>query len=136
MSANKQFTADVSKFVDLAIADLRLVFLKSFENVLTDANTPVGAGGLMPVDVGTLRGSLTVEINGKPASKGADVANLTLSGYELGQPASAEWAVAYAVRRHYLPDGLRGGGLWRDVAAAKWSTIVEKNAQELRARRA
>jgi hypothetical protein len=133
---NKKFVADVSKWVDLNREDLRVVFLKSFENVLSDANTPVGAGGLMPVDVGTLRNSLTVELNGKKVSEGADVASLTLSGYELGQPASAEWAVAYATRRHYLPDGLRGGGLWRDVAAAKWSTIVAANADKLRARRA
>lgn len=135
MADNKQFAADVSKWVDLNREGLRLVFLKSFENVLSVANTPVGEGGLMPIDVGTLRNSLTVEFNGRQVSKGGDVAILTLSGYELGQPASAEWAVAYAVRRHYLVDGLRGGGLWRDVAAAQWSQIVEKNARELRSRR-
>jgi hypothetical protein len=135
MSANKQFTADVSKFVEFTTRDMKKVFLQSFQDVLIDANTPVGDGGLMPVDTSTLRNSLTIEFNGNPVSKGGDVSILSLSGYELGQPASAEWAVAYATRRHYLVNGLRGGGLWRDVAAAKWSSIVTANANKLRAMR-
>ena len=146
MSANKQFLADVSKFVDLTSRDLLLVAKESLQDVIRDAQTPVGKGGNMPVDTGFLRNSLTVDIRGSEAAKGdpdagkdSETSNqavtLGLARWQIGDDFRVNWVAKYAIPRHYMVGVGKGGGLWRDISAAKWSTFVDANARKLRARR-
>jgi hypothetical protein len=109
---------------------------ESLQDVIRDAQTPVGAGGQMPVDTGFLRNSLTVEVRGSQVAEGGDSFTLGIAQLNLGDPISFAWTAQYAIPRHYAVGVGQGGGLWRDAAAVKWSTIVEKNAKELKARRA
>jgi hypothetical protein len=135
MADNKQFLADVSKFVDLTTRDMLLVAKESLQDVIRDAQTPVGAGGQMPVDTGFLRNSLTVEVRGSQVAEGGDSYTLGIAQLNLGDPISFAWTAQYAIPRHYAVGVGQGGGAWRDIAAAKWSSIVTVNANKLRAMR-
>jgi hypothetical protein len=146
MADNRKFMADVSKFVDLTTRDMLAVAKESLQDVIRDAQTPIGAGGQMPVDTGFLRNSLTVEIRGSEAAKGDpdagrdsetsnDAVTLGLAAWQLGDTFRVNWVAAYAIPRHYAVGVGQGGGLWRDKAAAKWSSIVTVNANKLRAMR-
>lgn len=135
MADNKRFIADVSRFVDLTSRDLLNVAKQSLQDVIADAQTPVAQGGNLPVDSGFLRNSLTVEVRGSQVAEGADSYTLGIAQLQLGDPISFAWTAQYAIPRHYMVNVGQGGGLWRDVAAAKWSTFVERNANTLRARR-
>ena len=136
MADNKKFMADVARFVDLTSRDMLAVAKQSLQDVIMDAQTPVAAGGNLPVDSGFLRNSLTVEVRGSTAGEGADSYTLGIAQLQLGDPISFAWTAQYAIPRHYAVGVGQGGGLWRDNAAAKWSSIVQKNANRLRAMRA
>jgi hypothetical protein len=135
VAENKRFMADVSRFVDLTSRDLLNVAKQSLQDVIEDAQTPVARGGNMPVDTGFLRNSLTVEVRGSQVAEGGDSFTLGIAQLELGDPISFAWVASYAIPRHYAIGVGQGGGGWRDIAAAKWSTFVERNANTLRARR-
>ena len=136
MADNRKFLADVGKFVDLTSRDLLKVAQQSLQEVIQEAQTPVGAGGNLPVDTGFLRNSLTIEVRGAQVAEGGDSFTLGIAQLQLGDPISFAWTAQYAIPRHYAVGVGQGGGLWRDAAAAKWSSIVQKNANRLRAMRA
>lgn len=128
--SNKKFKADINRFTNLTEAKLRKVAIASMLNLFTDAQNPVAKGGSMPVDTANLRNSLVVEINGANAGKGGDAFILGINRFQIGDIVQGAWTAPYAVARHYKPDSFgQGGGMWRDKAAAKWQTIVSKNAR-------
>lgn len=135
MADNRKFVADVKRFADKTEKQMIDVFSRSFTEVLRIAQTPVAKGGDMPVDLGFLRNSLAIEINGREVAKGGDVFTLALSSFDIGDIVSASWGdenVGYAVPRHYMVGVGQGGGLWRDKAAQQWSRIVADNARRVR----
>jgi hypothetical protein len=131
---NRKFLADISRFTEFTARDMLAVAKQSLQDTLAIAQTPTGAGGPMPVDLGALRNSLTVEIGGAPVAEGEDSYVLGLVNLQLGDPLQFEWAIDYAIPRHYMTTD-KPGGMWRDIAAAQWDTIVQSNANKLRAMR-
>jgi hypothetical protein len=130
---NRKFIADLSSSVDLSADKMRRVALQSIDDVVRIAQTPVSAGGRMPVDTSFLRNSLVSSLNDGGGTKGADSFTFTLAGLKLGDFATFEWSANYARVRHYKPESFgQGGGLFRDAAAKQWQVIVRKNAEAVR----
>lgn len=135
MADNRKFIADVSRFADKTADQMLRVAKTSLQDVLRDAQTTVAQGGNMPVRDGFLRNSLVIEIGGAETAKGGDSYTLGISSLKLGDPFRAYWGsseVGYAIPRHYMVGVGQGGGLWRDLAAQKWSGFVAKNARAVR----
>lgn len=128
MTDNRKFIADVSAFVDKTKDQMLRVARQSIQDTVKLAQTPVAKGGNLPVKDGFLRNSLVTKA-GAGAIEGPDSFVLGLSVFELGDPFAVEWSAEYAVARHYAVGVGQGGGLWRDLAAQRWSSIVEKNAR-------
>ena len=129
MTENAKFQADVGDWADRALDQLLRVAKQSTQDVIRDAQTPVAQGGNMPVDLGFLRNSIVSSIEGGASIGGEDAISLTISQLQLGDVINFEWTADYAVPRHYMVGVGQGGGLWRDIAAAKWQDIVAKNAR-------
>ena len=133
MTDNRKFIADVEAFAGKTADQMAEIFSLSFSDTLRTAQTPVSQGGDMPVDVGFLRNSLQIEINGNK-QKGGDVFVLALSSFKIGDIVSASWGdenVGYAIPRHYMVGVGQGGGLWRDKAAQEWSRTVAANVRRV-----
>ena len=129
MTDNHKFIADVSAFVDKTKEQMLRVAKQSVQDTVKYAQTPVAKGGDMPVDTSFLRNSLVTTVRGVTAGQGADSYILGISALELGDPFQVEWAAEYALSRHYMVAAGQGGGLWRDKAAQRWQSTVEKNAR-------
>lgn len=125
--------ASIDRFTERSEKQIRQIFIASWLDLFNDAQRTVAQGGSMPVDIGNLRNSLVVEINGGNPTKGADAYVLGITGYQIGDIVQGGWTADYAVVRHYKPESFgQGGGMWRDKAAAKWQDIVSKNARAAR----
>lgn len=127
MADNKRFTADVEAFAKLTKDKMLRVAKQSIQDVMLDAQTPVAKGGNMPVVTSTLRNSIVSSIEGGTKNKGDDAITFTIAQMDLGDVLSFAWTAGYAVPRHYMVGVGQGGGLWRDIAAAKWQETVRKN---------
>lgn len=132
MPDNRKFIADVEAFANRTKEQMLRVARQSIQDVVRQAQTPVAQGGDMPVDTGFLRNSLITEVRGTQAGKGSDSFVLGLAVMQLGDPFQVAWTAEYAVPRHYMVGTSKGGGLWRDKAAQKWSSYVDKNVRLLR----
>ena len=129
MTDNRRFVADVSAFADKTADQMLRVAKQSIQDVVKQAQTPVAKGGDLPVDTGFLRNSLTTTVRGSTAGQGGDSYVLGLTSLQLGDPFQVAWTADYAIARHYMVGTSKGGGLWRDKAAQRWSSYVEKNAR-------
>ena len=129
MTDNRRFIADVEAFANLTAEKMLRVAKQSLQDTIRYAQTPVAKGGSLPVKTGFLRNSLVTELRGATVGEGGDSYVLGLSSMELGDPFSVAWTADYAVARHYAVGVGQGGGLWRDLAAQRWSGYVEKNAK-------
>jgi hypothetical protein len=139
--SNAKFMTDLDGFTERAEKQLRKIALASALDLINDAQNPVAKqGGSMPVDTGNLRNSITMELNGGAVAKGNgkepsgnDAILLTIGKFQVGDVIAINWTAPYARARHYKPENFgQGGGYWRDKAAAKWQTIVDKNAKAAR----
>ena len=126
------------------------VLLEATQDVLEDAQKPVGAGGRMPVDTGFLRASLRVMVGPqKPALQpstaglglnkgqrqaaatgGAPDYALQLTQLDLGDFIAAQWTAHYA---HQVEFGSAHypGRLFVTHAAMKWKQFVEAAAKRV-----
>jgi hypothetical protein len=131
--SNRQFMADLDGFTERAERQLRKIAVASMLDLFNDAQNPVAKGGSMPVDTANLRNSFVLEINGAKRGEGGDSYLLGITGFQIGDIVQGAWTAPYAIPRHYKPESFgQGGGMWRDKAAAKWQTIVDKNAKAAR----
>lgn len=137
----KSFAAQIDQIKADTLVKMTAVMQESIQDVLEDAQTPVGAGGRMPVDTGNLRNSLASELNGGGfGPEGAGAYALTIAGMEIGDTARFAWTAAYAMRlelgfsgadslgRNYEQPGRHFVG----TAAAKFSAHVEANTARLK----
>lgn len=128
--SNAKFMADIDRFTERTEKKLRKIAVASMLELFNDAQNTVAKGGSMPVDSGNLRNSLVVEINGAKTGEGGDGFVLGINRFQIGDIVQGAWTAEYARARHYKPESFgQGGGMWRDKAAAKWQTIVSKNAR-------
>jgi hypothetical protein len=131
MTDNRKFIADVNRWGNLTADKMLRVAKQSTDDVVRIAQRTVADGGLMPVDTGTLRNSLVVELNGAKVGEGANSYTLGIAGLELGDVLTVAWTADYAVPRHYMVGVGQGGGLWRDNAAGQWQNVVAGNARRV-----
>lgn len=145
---NRKFIADLNKYRDLTVAQMRWVFVNAAIDVLADAQTSatgITAGGVLiegriPVVSKDLISSLTSGLNGGGGATGAESYSLALAGLEIGDTAQFEWTMEYALRVH---EGFTGtdslgrqfnqpGWQWVAVNAAKWPQKVEARSRQIR----
>lgn len=141
----RSFSAQVDEWVRQTEQRTTAVFRESAQRVIADMQTPVSAGGNMPVDTGFLRASLQVAINAAPApvarpnpggglhaySDGSVAA--TIGGAEIGDLITASYGAAYARAIEYGSEGRAPRAFVRS-AAQKWPSIVAAVASELKGR--
>lgn len=70
--------------------------------------------------------------NGTYTFDGAEI-SAVIAGAELGRPIYMGYVASYAAFQHYGANG-RPGRPWVELAAQRWPQIVEKKANELKAR--
>lgn len=131
MVDNRKFIADVEAFRDKTKDQMLRVAKQSLQDVIRIAQTTVAQGGDLPVDTGFLRNSLVVELRGAAVGSGEDSYVLGIAGLTLGDAFQVGWTAKYAVARHYAVGVGQGGGLWRDKAAQRWTSIVTDNANRV-----
>jgi hypothetical protein len=151
--ANSNFAAQVSKWVQQTKGRQEAVFRESAQRVIEVMQTPVGAGGNMPVDTGFLRASLRVQIgrvDSLPAISATGAAHswdggsvaLVINGAKLGDMISAIYLANYARRINYgfVGQDSRGreynqrGYLFVQKAGQQWQGIVRAVSAELKSR--
>ncbi len=135
------FTAQVDAWVREAEERMTAVFRQASQEVIETMQTPVGAGGNMPVDTGFLRSSLQVGINtepvaaalGNPNPEGSFTyaASLAIAGAEVGDTVVASYSAKYAPAVEY-GSGKRQPRRFVALAAAQWPSIVNRVAERLK----
>lgn len=99
------FAATISDWVRETEGAAEAVFKQSAQEVLSDAQTPVGAGGSMPFDTGFLAGSLTAGVNVEPGDvtsiRPANSYVLEIAPALLGDTIKARWTAEYAAAIEY-----------------------------------
>lgn len=126
----KSFTAQLRNISQKTEEKMIRIARQSIDDVVADAQTPVAKGGSMPVDKSFLRNSLISSVNGAQVAKGGDTYTLAIAQLKPGDYLRFGWSADYARARHYKPEDFgQGGGMWRDKAAAKWQSIVDKNTR-------
>lgn len=132
--AQQSFTAQIDGWVARTKQRTTAVFRTAAQDVRSEMQKPVGAGGNMPIETGFLRSSLQVGINTEPAPASRDnpggvhaynetAADLTIAGADIGDVITMSYSAKYAPHVEY---GARGRAPRRFVglAAAQWQRIV------------
>lgn len=136
------FSAQVSAFVAKTKERQTAVYRTAAQAVFSIAQTPVGAGGNMPVDTGFLRASLVVNLgfdvpmkrdkpDGPAAFPPADFA-LTINQADIDTPITGAWSASYARHVEYGARG-RPGRRFVALAAQQWGRIVEQACLDAKA---
>ncbi len=132
------FVATTNQWVRDSKKRLTAVFLESAQQLFSDAQKPVGAGGNMPIDTGFLRASLVIGVGGSEASVifgssteaklGADPdISVAIASATAGDTIFGGWTAEYAAYQHFVI-----GHLWVDKAVQNWQSIVTANVQRLK----
>ena len=138
------FKAQVSDFVAQSQARINAVVAESAQRIIGIMQTPVGAGGNMPILTGFLRASLQVTIGAPiPASRARPEGEtfayddqsfaLTIAGMPLGETIFAAYGANYAGHVEYGTSKMQGRGFVR-LAAMQWPVIVAEVSAELKSR--
>jgi hypothetical protein len=144
--AEQSFEAQVSAWVAKTRQRLDLVFKKSAQRVFEFAQTPVGAGGNLPVDTGYLRASARAAIGAPnsidptmtnpkktPTSYNPGTISLVINSAQLGQTLYMTYTAAYAASVNYGRNG-KSGRQFVGLAAQRWPVIVAQVSAELQRR--
>lgn len=143
--AQGSFTAQISEQVRKAKGAMLAVRNESVQRVIEIAQTPVGAGGNLPIDTGFLRASLQGSIgNGTPplrdrpddeARYSYDVGQIALviAGAELQDTITVAYGASYARHVEYGARG-RAGRRFVGLAAQQWPRVVDEVCREAQAR--
>tara|TARA_R110002167_G_scaffold27139_11_gene92639 strand:+ start:6441 stop:6884 length:444 start_codon:yes stop_codon:yes gene_type:complete len=138
-SFDKQIVARIER-----IRKARLVVMQeSAQRIINLAQTPVSAGGNLPVDLGFLRGSITASVEvpaatrTRPPGKAAfsydgGAISLAIAGWKASGPLFITYTANYARHVHWGARG-RPGRPWVTLAAQQFPRIVREVAQEVRA---
>lgn len=129
--------AQMSEWAKQTQERMDAIVAASTERLLEDAQLPVAKGGNMPVDTGTLRGSLRSSLNGGTFLSGAESYLLIAGDMGAGDFARFSWNVEYAARVNWGfvgADALgrvynQPGRLFMEKALAKWQRIVAEECR-------
>jgi hypothetical protein len=146
----RSFTAQVSDWVAQTDQRIAGVFKESSVRVVRNMQTPVGAGGNMPIDTGYLRSSLQPSVNemlpvnpksrsseseGPPVAYGPTESEIMLkiASLKVGDTFYATYGANYARYQEYGTSKMRGRGFVR-LATQRWKALVNEVCAELRTR--
>lgn len=139
------FTGILDRWVTEVPERINAVRKSALQRVLSLAQTPVGAGGNMPIKDGFLRASLVVQIGegsfigtdkpqeGVPYSWDAGQMTLTLASAEPSDTITAAWTASYARLAHYGGPN-RLARRFRDLPVQQWPQILTEEAAKAKAR--
>jgi hypothetical protein len=144
--AKLSFSAQVAAFAEKIPGAIEAVFKESVQEVVSEMQTPVGAGGRMRVDTDFLRASLMAStasmpsinpnknpVAGKTYSYDGGEIEAVIVGADIGDTLFFGYTAAYAVHREYGVNGQAPDAFVRS-AAQRWDAIVEAKASELKRR--
>lgn len=141
--ANLNFAAQVDEWTKMVDRRMTAVFRESTERVKDDMQTPVGAGGNMPIATGFLRNSLMASTASMPpmtranpggSFSGGDAAvSLVIAGAEIGDTIYLGYTANYGGHVNYGANG-RPPRQFVGLAAQKWPAIVDAVVAEAKAR--
>lgn len=144
--AKLSFSAQVAAFAEKIPGAVDAVFKESVQEVVSEMQTPVGAGGRMRVDTGFLRASLMAStasmpqinpsmkpVEGKSYSYDEGQIEAVIVGADIGDTLFLGYTAAYAGHREYGVNGQAPDAFVRS-AAQRWDVIVEAKASELKRR--
>lgn len=138
------FAADVDAWVAATEQRMKAVRDESAQRLVEIIQTPIGAGGNMPVRDGFLRASLIATTGGLPAERAkpegeakysydAGQVNLTIVGANLRDDITFAFVANYAIYQELGSRG-RAGRRFVGLAAQQWGRIVEEVTAEAKAR--
>lgn len=129
-----RFDAQVKAWAQKCDRRMGAIFKESAQRVIEIAQTPVGAGGKMPIDTGFLRASGQASLSGWPSGPsrqdegmGQFDYTLTIAGARLGSTIYWGWTAEYATNMEEKYAYMRS-------AAQQWQGIVSKVVREAMAR--
>lgn len=136
------FSATIEAWANQSKDDITRIFRQSVARVVTEMQTPVAAGGNMPIDTGALRASLVVnrsgpvpmsrEATGKPVTYSSGPISLVIAGADIGDTVWASYTMQYSAMVHFGANG-RPGRQWVTLAAQRWNSIVSEVAAQAKA---
>ena len=124
-------SAQILSFIDDVADETHDVLTGAFADVVDEASTPKTRGGLMPVDTGELRDSVTIRSNGG-VTKGANNARGAIKSAPVGSTIEAHWDKDYAVYVEMGTSKAQPQPFLR-TATAKFPRRVRDNARRARA---
>lgn len=143
--AQGSFTAQVSAEIAKQKRLMEAVYKEAAQRTIEVMQTPVGAGGNLPIDTGYMRASLMVSLGtGLPSTtdkpKGASAfsydageTSLKIAGAEISDPITAVYQASYARHVNYGARG-RAGRQFVGLAAQQWPRIVTEVCREAQSR--
>lgn len=145
-ATNLSFSAQVAAFAEKVEGAVEAVFKESVQDVVSEMQTPISAGGRMRVDTGFLRASLLASTTAMPPinssakpvegqSYAPDFGQIeaVIVGADVGDTLYFGYTASYAGYREYGSRGQPPDGFVR-LAAQNWPIIVDRKAAELKAR--
>jgi hypothetical protein len=146
MMGKLSFSAQVAAFAEKIPGAVEAVFKESVQEIVSEMQTPVAAGGRMRIDTGFLRSSLmastasmpSINPNNKPVdgrSYAYDEGQIeaVILGSDINDTLFFGYTAAYAGHREYGSNGQTPDAFVRS-AAQRWDAIVEAKARELKSR--
>ena len=124
------FAAQVKAFQDKTMERITAVVRQSCQDVIGDAQRPVGDGGRLPVDTGNLRNNVTTEIVGGASAKGGDAYVLVIAQMEAGDTIRHSYHAEYAPHVEYGARGRRPRFFVRG-ATERWQEFVAQNVSRV-----
>lgn len=132
----KSFSAQIDDIIKTNERRIEALMRESIQEVIDEAQTPVGKGGKMRVDTGFLRASGRISFTGMPQGPirpddgkkydyDAGPVELELGNLKAGGTVFFGWTAVYAAARE-----ARDGFL--ESAVQNWSSIVERVTERLR----
>jgi hypothetical protein len=144
--AKLSFSAQVAAFAEKIPGAVEAIFKEAVQEVVSEMQTPVAAGGRMRVDTGFLRASLMASTASMPTiSSGKVPTGGKAYSYDEGQIEAVilaadvndtlyfGYTAAYAGHREYGSNGQAPDAFVRS-AVQRWDSIVEAKANELKRR--
>lgn len=144
--AKLSFSAQVAAFAEKIPGAVEAIFKESVQEVVSEMQTPMAAGGRMRVDTGFLRASLMAStasmptisagktpVGGKSYTYDEGQIEAVILGADVNDTLYIGYTAAYAGHREYGVNGQAPDAFVRS-AVQRWDSIVEAKARELKSR--